>query len=235
MKNRIIKFLLWFCVLMVPTISFGQQKSAPPAIGYQDADRDGFNDLFRDADGDGLNDVTNLSYPHHFQFEDQNKDGINDLWVDRDGDGVNDVMFDLLHRRGIKPETPWVDSDGDGIRDENVRPRFKADLREFVLDMDGDGRNDITGIEFFSDNTLGYRYGCIDEDRGMMIPKFRDNNGDGMHDPFANRFQHEMQGYGKGRKYDYFIDSDGDGVSDGRGFEKFGKQKRGQGHGRKKN
>lgn len=233
MKNRILKLSLMIIILLMPSIFFGQNGIRPSIIGYQDADRDGFNDLFRDADGDGINDVTNLPYPHHFQFEDKNKDGINDLWVDRDGDGVNDLMFDLLRKRGVRQETPWVDRDGDGIQDEDIRPKFKVDLKQFVLDMDGDGKNDITGIEFFSDNTMGYRYGCVDEDRSKVIPQFRDNNGDGMHDPFTNRFQHEMQ-YGKGRKYDYFIDSDGDGISDERGFEKFGRQRKGQGYGRKK-
>lgn len=233
MNTRQIKLSLMVISLLLPSIFLGQSENPSPIIGYQDADRDGFNDLFRDANGDGINDVTNLLYPHQFQFEDKNKDGLNDLWLDRDGDGVNDLMFDLLHKRGVRAETPWVDRDGDGIQDENIGPKFKADLKQFVLDMNGDGRNDITGIEFFSDNAMGYRYGCIDEDHSKQIPKFRDQDGDGMHDPFANRFQHDLQ-YGKGRKFDYFIDSDGDGISDGRGFEKFGKQRKGQGHGRKK-
>jgi len=236
MKNKILKYGLAITLLLCCMSNLlGQTNNNSPPIGYQDADRDGINDLFRDANGDGINDVTNLPYPHHFKFEDKNGDGINDLWIDRDGDGVNDLMFDLLRQRGIKAETPWIDTDGDGIRDENVAPRYKVDLREFVLDMDGDGRNDITGIEIFPDNVMGYRYGRIDEERGREIQKFRDKDGDGMHDPFANRFMQDMQRQGKGRKYDYFIDKDGDGIFDGRGMEKFGKQKRGQGHGRKKN
>ncbi len=240
MKSKILKYGLAITSLLFLFNANGlfsqtNDNSPPsPIIGYQDADHDGFNDLFRDANGDGVNDISNLPYLHHFKFEDKNKDGLNDLWIDRDGDGVNDLMFDLLRKRGIRAETPWVDKDGDGIQDENVKPKYKVDLKEFVLDMDQDGKNDITGIEFFSDNTMGFRYGCIDEDRSKEIPRFRDQDGDGMHDPFANRFMHDMQGYGKGRKYDYFIDKDGDGISDGRGFEKFGKQRKGQGRGRKK-
>jgi hypothetical protein len=235
MKNRMIKLSLAVVILMLPILLFGQTDNQTPIIGYQDSDRDGFNDRFRDANGDGVNDVTNLPYLHQFKFEDKNRNGLNDLWIDRDGDGVNDLMFDLLRQRGVREETPWIDKDGDGIQDENVKPKYKVDLKEFVLDLDGDGKNDISGIEFFSDNTMGYRYGCIDEDRSKEIPKFRDADGDGMHDPFANRFMNDMQGYGKGRKFDYFIDKDGDGISDGRGYEKFGKQRKGQGHGRKKN
>lgn len=234
MRNRMIKLSLAIFILMLPTILLGQIDNKSPFIGYQDADHDGFNDLFRDANGDGVNDITSQPYFHHFKFEDQNKDGLNDLWIDRDGDGVNDLMFDLLRKRNVRVETPWIDSDGDGIQDENVKSKYKVDLTEFVLDMDQNGKNDVTGIEFLSDNTMGYRYGCIDEDRSKEIPGFRDNDSDGMHDPFANRFMNDMKGYGKGRKYDYFIDKDGDGIFDGRGFEKFGKQKKGHGHGKKK-
>lgn len=117
MRNRMIKLSLAIFILMLPTILLGQIDNKSPFIGYQDADHDGFNDLFRDANGDGVNDITSQPYFHHFKFEDQNKDGLNDLWIDRDGDGVNDLMFDLLRKRNVRAETPWIDSDGDGIQE----------------------------------------------------------------------------------------------------------------------
>lgn len=224
---------VFFCFIHI-NLLFSQTNDQSPIIGYQDSDYDGFNDLFRDANGDGINDVTSQPYQHHFKFEDKNKDGLNDLWIDRDGDGVNDLMFVQLKRKGIRSETPWVDRDGDGIQDPGIEPRYKVALNEFVLDMNHDGKNDITGIEFKKDNTMGYRFGCIDEDRDKEIKKFLDKNGDGMHDRFANRLSQDLEMHGKGRQYDYFIDKDGDGISDGRGFERFGKQKKGHGHGKKR-
>ncbi|MFZ5517097.1 MAG: hypothetical protein ACOY90_10695 [Candidatus Zhuqueibacterota bacterium] len=217
-------------------VSFSQQKiprNSVATVGYVDKNKDGINDLFADGNGDGVNDVSNLQYAHQFQYQDKNNDGVNDLWRDKDGDGINDLMIAILKARGIRPEIPWVDHDGDGLQDSGVKAVFKADLSEFVLDADSDGANDISGIRFASDNTMGYRYGCIDEETSDEPYSFKDKNGDGMHDSFADRFEMDKNQYGSHRFYDYFIDNDGDGISDGRRFQRSNKGKMGQSHGKK--
>ena len=216
---------------------FGQaveDSSKVTPIGYVDADQDGVNDLFRDANGDGVNDVTQKRYQHRFRWQDQDGDGVNDLWKDQDGDGVNDLLHSILQKRGIKPKIPWIDKDGDGIRDPDAVPSYDADLKEFVLDMDGDSVNDITGIKASKTSSMGYRFGNIDEEMDQKIEKFIDKNEDGMYDEFSNRLKDDMKKYGQARKFDYFIDKDGDGITDGRGFKRAGKKKAGQGHGRGK-
>ena len=156
--------------------------------GYIDADRDGANDLFRDADGDGIDDVSGKPYPHRFSFVDQDRDGRNDVFADQDGDGVND-------RSGR-----YVDRDRDGICDN-------------VIDFDGNGVNDITGLKYTRKSLQGYRYGRVDEERRRVHRRFRDRDGDGMHD-VLQRFAGPDLGFN--RKFDYFIDEDGDGIGDGR-------------------
>lgn len=212
----------------------GEDSSRVAPIGYVDANQDGVNDLFRDTNGDGVNDVNQKRYRHQFRWQDQNGDGVNDLWRDQDGDGVNDLLHSVLLKRGIKPKTPWIDKNADGIIDADAVPIFDADLKEFVLDMDGDSVNDITGVNISKSSTMGYRYGCIDEEMNQEIAKFIDKNKDGMFDEFSNRLKNDMQKFGHTRKFDYFIDSDGDGISDGRGFKRVGKKQSGQGHGRGK-
>ena len=194
-------------------------------IGYQDNNKDGINDLFIDANGDGKNDINSLNYPHSFKFEDKNKDDINDLWIDKDGDGVNDLMMKQLKKMGVKPQIPWVDKDGDGIQDRNVKPQYKTDLRQFVLDLDKNNKNDITDLELTDTNIMGYRYGRIDEEKDKELKKIDDKNSDGMHDKFDNRFKNDMNAFNQCRKYDYFIDKDGDGISDSRGLKKFGRNR----------
>ena len=224
MKNgKILYNLIFFLALLLfPGQPARSQSNADSikfrAIGYVDANRDGMNDLFRDANGDGKNDVTNDPYPHSFKFEDKNKDGLNDLWLDKDGDGVNDLIVARLKQKGIRPKISWIDKDGDGILDADVQPRFEADLTQFVLDSNQDGKNDVTGLEFKRDNCLGYRYGCIDEEMNKQIKKFIDKNGDGMYDHFASRLMRDMGQQGGKRPHDYFIDRDGDGIADDRGF-----------------
>lgn len=215
----------------------GQTKDKPVQsrpIGYVDANRDGINDLFHDADGDGKNDVTLMDYKHHFQFVDKNKDGLNDLWLDKDGDGVNDLLRALLAKRGIKPQKPWIDKDGDGILDADVLPKYKTNLRRFVLDADRNGKNDITGLDLRDDNSMGYRFGLIDEESNKKIKKFVDKNGDGMFDAFEKRRQSDSIKHGPGRKHDYFIDNDGDGLADDRGMHGLMKNKPGRRHGKKR-
>ncbi|MDZ7317731.1 MAG: hypothetical protein ONB11_01140 [candidate division KSB1 bacterium] len=200
----------------------------PRVIGYQDLNRDGINDLFCDANGDGINDVTKEPYAHQFEWRDQNQDGLNDQWIDQDGDGVNDLLVELLQKKSRNAKRPWIDRDGDGISDADAPLPMDLDRKEVVLDVDGDGKNDITGLDIRSDNLMGYRYGCVDEEHSTAVNRFEDKDGDGMHDKFGNRWRHESAG-----KFDYFIDRDGDGISDGRGFEKFGNPNKGHRHGRK--
>ena len=99
-------------VLVIPAMMAYADEPEPTAIepiGYEDADRDGVNDLFADANGDGVNDVTEKPYPHHFQFIDKDEDKVNDIFVDRDGDGVNDL------------DGQFVDRDEDHICDAQTR------------------------------------------------------------------------------------------------------------------
>lgn len=224
-------FMVCFLLTMHITMAVSQTNptpAGPKIIGYQDLNRDGVNDLFRDANGDGINDVTREPYPHQFRWLDQNQDGSNDLWRDQDGDGVNDLLAELLQKKARNGRRPWIDRDGDGIIDEDITLQVDVDLNEVVLDADGDGKNDITGLELRSNNAMGYRYGCIDEEQNKAISRFEDRDGDGMNDGFANRWRHDVA-----NKFDYFIDRDGDGISDGRGFEKFGNPNKGRRHGRK--
>jgi hypothetical protein len=166
------------------------RKSEAPkvlVIGYSDANLDGVNDRFRDANGDGVDDVSGKPYPHRFLFVDQDGDGTNDLFVDQDGDGVNDL------------EAQYKDSDGDGICDN-------------VIDFDGDGINDITGEKYDRHSLKGYRFGRVDEERGIIHRRFIDEDRDGMND-LIRRFHPPP---GPGPRMDHFIDEDGDGIADGR-------------------
>lgn len=169
--------------------------AGPPAedgpIGYVDEDRDGINDRFTDENGDGIDEVSGHPYPHHFRFEDEDGDGLNDRFIDRDGDGVNDL------------EGRHVDRDADGFCDN-------------IIDFDNDGVNDITGITYSSKSLWGYRYGRVFEERRRVPPRFRDENGDGMHD-LLEGFHRRME-MRLGRDVDLFIDEDGDGIDDGRQF-----------------
>lgn len=200
--------------------------------GFVDLNRDGLNDRFQDANGDGINDIDNKPYRHHFKFEDRNKDQLNDLWIDRDGDGVNDLILPVLKQRGKGPQQPWIDRDGDGIQDANVRLLFKAGFAEFVIDIDQDRKNDITGLEFDDQNVDGYRYGKIDEEENQEIVKFSDKNGDGMDDSFTKRWENEKGKHG--RRQDVFIDKDGDGIADDRGIGNLEKNRMRQRYGRRK-
>lgn len=157
-------------------------------FGFVDKNGDGINDRFRDADGNGVNDRTGLPYPHRFAFIDADNNGVNDRYIDRDGDGVNDL------------NAAYTDSNRDGHCDN-------------IVDYNGDQHNDITGLSYKRTSLRGYRYGFIDEERGLKHRRFIDENGDGMHDrtqlfppPFL----------GNKDKMDYFIDEDGDGIGDGR-------------------
>lgn len=157
-------------------------------LGFVDADRDGINDRFRDADGDGRDEVSGKAYAHRFAFADQNKDGINDLFVDRDGDGVNDL------------DAECGQSEDGGCAN--------------VVDQDRNGANDITGLRYTRTSLRGYRYGRIAEELRQPLPRFVDQDGDGMND-LVRRFFNRMEMDGR-PPFDRFIDEDGDGINDNR-------------------
>ena len=203
---------LWF----LASLAVAQLAAPPPAdqqdtsdkkeplLGFVDADRDGINDRFRDADGDGRDDVSGKAYPHRFAFADQNKDGINDLFVDRDGDGVNDLNADCGQ------------SEDGGCAN--------------VVDQDRNGVNDITGLHYTRNSLRGYRYGRIAEELRQPLPRFVDQDGDGMNDLIQRFFNHmEMDGH---PPFDRFIDEDGDGINDNRPHPRpFARDGRSEGHG----
>ena len=180
---------LFAIVILCMGSAYAQQDAPAPAlIGYVDENRDGINDRFRDADGDGIDDISAKPYPHRFRFVDEDGDGKNDLFIDADGDGVNDL------------DGRFRDEDADGFTDN-------------VLDFDGDGKNDITGAKYGPRGLGGYRYGRVFEERGHRLKRFRDEDGDGMHDPLKRL--HQRLRLHKGRM-DFFLDEDGDGIDDAR-------------------
>jgi len=179
---------------------------------FVDRNKDGVNDLFADANGDGVNDVTKEPYPHHFQFSDSDGDGINDVWKDADGDGVNDLLGKYL-----AGTSRWVDTDGDGLADQQRTSMRGKELMKHVLDENGDRKNDITGLGFTGRDLMGYRFGNVDEERGVQDGAFCDADGDGMNDRFMNHKRSQMF---KSMGRDVFIDSDGDGVADNRSLNR---------------
>lgn len=182
------------------SLAVAQPAAPPPAdqqdtpdkkeqfLGFVDLDRDGINDRFRDADGDGRDEVSGKAYAHRFAFADQNKDGINDLFVDRDGDGVNDLNAECGQ------------SEDGGCAN--------------VVDQDRNGVNDITGLRYTRTSLRGYRYGRIAEELRQPLPRFVDQDGDGMND-LVRRFFNRMEMEGR-PPFDRFVDEDGDGINDNR-------------------
>lgn len=161
--------------------------------GFVDKNDDGINDRFFDANGDGKNDLDGREYRHRFRFIDNNKDKINDLWIDRDGDGVNDLG-----------------------------PKFKGrelqELHRNVLDVDEDGRNDVTGEQYdrLKYHWKGEKWGFWDESRGKLRGRFIDTDGNGIDDRLED-FDGFISSYRHGPgKRDMFIDEDGDGICDER-------------------
>jgi hypothetical protein len=200
-------------------------------IGYKDANHDGINDLFCDKNGDGVNDVDNAPYKHTFKIVDSDNDNMNDLWIDADGDGVNDLMIPQLKKLGKTPHYPWIDRDGDGIRDADVAPTYDVDLCLFVVDSNSDGKNDITGQAIDQNHVWGFRFGSTDEENNQHVNNYQDRDVDGMHDGFSRRLQQTIDWQHIGRQFDYFIDKDGDGISDERGLGRLGNRRQGQGQG----
>lgn len=206
MKQAILTIAI-LCLLTLPAVLLSQDKPESPQtqkqqqaekrssqrfIGFEDEDHDGVNDKFYDANGDGTNDVDDQNYAHRFKFEDKNNDKINDMWVDRDGDGVNDLINKLSAEQ-------------------------RRDRNNNVLDVNEDGRNDITGEQFDPDKPdwKGEKWGFWNETEGKLQGPIIDENGDGIDDRVKD-FNGFMSSHGKGRKRDLFIDEDGDGICDHR-------------------
>lgn len=162
-------------------------------IGFIDKNNDGINDEFRDADGDGRNDVDHKAYAHKFAFKDKNKDQINDFWVDRDGDGVNDLASKL-------------------------KGKARREVSQNVLDVNADGRNDITGENYdkVRHRWMGEKWGFWNEQKGKLQGRFIDEDGDGIDDRIKDFGAFVGKGNRGTRMRDRFIDEDGDGICDGR-------------------
>jgi len=158
--------------------------------GFVDQNQDGINDWFQDANGDGINDVDQKTYRHTFRFQDRDDDGINDFYKDADGDGVNDL------------DSRFTDTNGDG-------------WSENIVDADKDWINDITGEIYTRRDLGGYRYGFVLEEYHEQLKDFTDRDGDGQDDRVQKRGGMQEQ-----RRVDRFIDADGDGVCDQRGFSR---------------
>jgi len=196
--------------LTVLTLSSSYAQSAK-VVGFVDKNRDGINDLFADANGDGINDVSGRPYPHNFKFVDKNKDGVNDIWIDADGDGVNDLLAKFAAK-----QIRWIDINGDGIMDKQTVRLTGKSLKAHVLDVNNDGKNDITGISYTDTDLLGSRYGKVDEAAGITDPAFVDKDGDGKNDNFKTNYSTDSKWH---NTTDRFIDIDGDGMADDRGLQ----------------
>jgi len=166
------------------------------------------------------------------QFIDENRDGLNDWFRDANGDGINDVdlksyphAFPFEDKNGDGKNDRFVDEDGDGVNDLSTSfVDYDGDKwNDNIIDADHDWINDITGTIYNRRSLFGGRYGAVWEERGMRAKDFVDENGDGQCDQFgAGAMGH--------RRMDRFVDTDGDGVSDGRAFDR---HRRGPGNQRK--
>ena len=143
-------------------------------------------------------------------YADENRDGINDLYTDINGDGRNDIngelmqediLFTDLDEDGMNDD--FADMDGDGVNDLYI-----VSNKLPVLDINGDGCNDITGYKFKKGDYGGYRYGYVVEECGRIIEDYEDRDGDYMDDHYMHQNRKQM--------HDKFIDEDNDGISDNR-------------------
>lgn len=167
-------------------------------------------------------------------FTDQNHDGINDWFRDSNGDGINDVdqktyqhafRFQDQDKDGLNDL--FRDEDGDGVNDLNSK---FADLdrrgwTENIIDSDRNWINDITGEIYTRRSLGGYRYGFVLEEYQEKLSDFTDEDSDGQDDRVAKRENFQRA------RLDRFIDADGDGVCDQRGFYRH--RRAGYGPGRK--
>lgn len=94
--------------------------------GFQDADKDGVNDLFRDADGNGQDEVSGKPYLHAYPYADRDGDKKNDYFQDADGNGKNDLFKPGKHI-GNYFLILFLDADNNGLNDVTGRriPGYK--------------------------------------------------------------------------------------------------------------
>ena len=156
-------------------------------------------------------------------FIDKNQDGINDVFRDADGDGINDINnqpyehdFIFIDENNDGINDNFQDADGDGVNDLSAEyiDRNGDGKNDNVIDHNGDWINDITGIIYNKRSSRGSRYGFVLEEIGQKVKNYVDSDGDGHFD------DHPGKGSGRGRGFDKFVDEDGDGIADGKGFRK---------------
>ena len=183
----VLAVLISISAVSAPDAFAGSKSPNRPAVGYQDRDGDGKNDLFQDADGNGVNDVNGQGYSHQFAFQDADGDGVNDRFLDADGDGINDIsqMSSFEKTHGIIA----IDVDGDGINDITGMNYGHLMSGKGFIDEDGDGFNDWTpgGMQSGIKGLGGTKDSFIDED------------GDGINDGRGfsrERRENEMKGSG---------------------------------------
>lgn len=143
-------------------------------------------------------------------YQDKNRDGVNDIYFDADGNGINDV-----DGKPVFAGVEFIDEDKDGVNDiycdadgDGVNDRYAYSKKVPVMDMNGDGINDITGRKYKKGMYYGYQYGKCFEEKGVTVEDFTDENGDMMDDEIREMIE-------KGGS-DRFVDENGDGICDGR-------------------
>jgi hypothetical protein len=160
-------------------------------------------------------------------FIDENQDGINDIFRDSNGDGINDITqqpyqhnfkFQDKNQDGINDL--FVDDDGDGVNDlaRQFVDHDQDGWNDNVIDYNRDWINDITGMIYNQRQFHGNRYGIMLEEMGARIENYTDDDNDGRYD--------NMRQYRRGMMQDRFIDENGDGIFDGRGFNRHGRKNR---------
>ncbi len=163
-------------------------------------------------------------------FPDVDGNGVNDLFCDVNGDGINDVDgkayphdFEYYDLNGDGKNDTFQDADGDGVNDLISRPPdSELESRPFirVIDVDRNWVNDITGEVYNRREYGGDRFGFILEESQLRLSA----------DEMKNRSSLTGPVRAKGPARDCFIDRDGDGVSDGRSFNRHRKMRGGMMH-----
>lgn len=115
-----------------------------------------------------------------------------------------------------------VDYDGDGLIDEEVLSIPDKELKNFVIDVDQNGQNDITGESYSSSDIQGHAYGQ-DNATGRGQTGSESQASDNANQGSTSR------GNGLGRSVDRFIDLDGDGIADDRQNNRLKNSGRGKG------
>lgn len=197
----------------------------PSFAGFVDANGDGINDNF-DVDLDGVInqvdlDSDNDALPDIIEAGgvDTNGDGrVDGVFADADGDGLHDTYDattggDALPNRDLDgdgvPNSKDLDSDNDGISDLWEAGGFNEDIHNTgqlaaYFDSDGDGySNDQDGD---TDND-----GTAENTTGPFILTGTDTNSDGRPDSYVRG---DMDADDRANPYD--LDSDADGILDGR-------------------